>query len=301
MNTGDHNITSFDDRAEIDLTCVDDGGRRGFLFGGVAAALAALATACSSDPDDSSAGTSTTATGGDDTSPTPTEVETSETTATEGGDTAETPTSEGEGEGGGEASSDGKNQEADVPVREGDVDGGRDPNNPTAIEPSAQLADDLATISFAAGLEVLAVNTYRRASSAAAGGSLGSVPPAVSEFIGTVMGHHQAALNELNRALLLSGQPEVTSPDGNLQPVVDDAFAGVADVSGAARLALMLEEIAASTYLAAIPTLQSPEAIALAASIYPIDMQHASVLHFVLGEYPVPDVFGTTEKAASPS
>ncbi len=63
----------------------------------------------------------------------------------------------------------------------------------------------------------------------------------------------------------------------------------------------MVEDIASQTYLAAIPKLKAPESIALAASIQPIDMQHAAVLHFVLGEYPVPDVFAKTENAASPS
>jgi len=93
----------------------------------------------------------------------------------------------------------------------------------------------------------------------------------------------------------------VTTPDPRLQPTVDAAFKNVKDVVGAARLALMLEDIASQTYLAAIPKLKAPESIALAASIQPIDMQHAAVLHFVLGEYPVPDVFAKTEKAASPS
>ena len=30
-------------------------------------------------------------------------------------------------------------------------------------------------------------------------------------------------------------------------------------------------------------------------------MQHAAILNFVLGEYPVPDTFAKTDKAASPS
>ncbi len=54
---------------------------------------------------------------------------------------------------------------------------------------------------------------------------------------------------------------------------------------------------ASATYLAAIPKLQSPEGIGLAASIQPVAMQHAAVLHFVPGEYPVPDVFAKTDKA----
>jgi len=139
-----------------------------------------------------------------------------------------------------------------------------------------------------------------RTKTAAESGSLGAIPPAVAEFVTTVMGHHQAALDQWNRVLAISGRPPVTTPDPRLQPTVDAAFKNVKDVVGAARLALMLEDIASQTYLAAIPKLKAPESIALAASIQPID-KDAAVLHFVLGEYPVPDVFAKTEKAASPS
>jgi len=192
-------------------------------------------------------------------------------------------------------------QEPDVRVNPGDVDGGRDPNNPTAAEVSSALAQDLPMAAFAAGLEVLAVNTYRQTAQAAARGALGEVPPAVAEFVTTAMGHHQAALNEWNRALVLGGQPEVTTPDPVLGPKVAAAFRSVNSAVAASRLALMLEDIASQTYLAAIPALKAPESIALAASIQPVDMQHAAVLHFVLGEYPVPDVFGRTDRAAKPA
>ncbi len=315
MNTQDQDITAVDaDAPGAPSTIPADGVRRGLLFGGMAAAVAAVAAACTSDgessdttlggstPSESVSTTaaaspsncgdtaSTAAGAGPDSTPT--------NTRAGGEESEEAPPEEPEGDEG--QSSDGKNQEADVPVRENDVDGGRDPNTPTAKEPSAELAQDLAVVEFAAWLEVLAVNTYRRASLAADDGALGPVPLAVEEFIRTVMGHHQAALDELNRTLLLSGEPEMTTPDAELHAVVEEAFPATTDVPGAARLALMLEEPAAATYLAAIPVLKSPEAIAFAASIYPIDMQHASVLHFVLGEYPVPDVFGTVDKAASP-
>lgn len=60
-------------------------------------------------------------------------------------------------------------------------------------------------------------------------------------------------------------------------------------------------DIASATYLAAIPKLKAPESIALAASNQPVDMQHAAILHFVLGEYRVPDVFAKTDQAVAPA
>ncbi len=237
------------------------------LFASAAIGLAALTAACTNDDDNGSAK--------DD--------------AKDGSDASGGP--------GGNVSP----QEPDIEAKRGDVDGGRDPNNPTAKKPSAALSKDVPLAKFAAGLEALAVDTYKRTATAAADGGLGDVPPAVAEFVTTVQGHHQAALNQWNLALSMGGQPQVTTPDAGLQSTVDAALSEVTDVAGAARLALMLEDVASATYLEAIPKLQSPEGIGLAASIQPVDMQHAAVLHFVLGEYPVPDVFATTDMSAAPS
>jgi hypothetical protein len=61
----------------------------------------------------------------------------------------------------------------------------------------------------------------------------------------------------------------------------------------------MLEQIAAATYLNAQNVLTDKDAIQLAGSIQIIDAQHVAVLLFVLGEYPVPDVFAQTKMAAA--
>lgn len=251
-------------------------GSRRALFAAATTALAALTAACSSDDNSSAKGGASKAN------------RTKSTQATDG--------SGGTGSGGGSAA-----QEPDVKVKPGDVDGGRDPNNPTAKKPSAALSKDLPLAEFAAGLEVLAVDTYKRTTAAAAAGRLGDVPPAVTEFITTVQGHHQAALNQWNLALSMGGEQPVTTPNADLQSTVDAALRQVKDVVGAAKLALMLEDVASATYLEAIPKLQSPEGIGLAASIQPVDMQHAAVLHLVLGEYPVPDVFAKTDMSVAPS
>ena len=160
---------------------------------------------------------------------------------------------------------------------------------------------DAETAAFAASLEVLAVNTYKAALDAAQAGSLGPVPPAGAEFVTTAMAQHQAQLDKWNEVLTSAGAAPVTTPDPGLEQTVNGEFAKVTDFGGAATLARTLEEIAAATYLKAIPTLQSPDAITLAGSINVIDMQHVAVLNFVLGEYPVPDTFAKTDKAATPS
>ena len=165
----------------------------------------------------------------------------------------------------------------------------------------APSSGDAATATFAAGLEALAVGTYKAALDAATAGKLGAVPPAGAEFVKVAMAQHQEHQNAWNKILTDAGAAAVTEPDQGLKPTVDSAFAKVKDFAGAARLALLLEETAAATYLKAIPTIDSPDAAKLAASIQAVDAKHAAVLHYVLGEYPVPDVFARTAMAASPS
>jgi len=157
--------------------------------------------------------------------------------------------------------------------------------------------DDAGIATFAAGLELLAAQTYTAALEAAGSGALGEVPPAVAEFATVAQAHHQAASDAL--AAAAGGiTPEV---DPAIKATVDEAFAGVTDVAGLARLALTLELQAAATYLEVLPALQSADAINLVGSILPIARQHAAILHFALGEYPVPDVFATTDDSLAPA
>ena len=156
---------------------------------------------------------------------------------------------------------------------------------------------DLVVARRAAGLEVLAAAADAAALEAATSGALGAVPPAVETFMTTAVEHHQAHLRAWNDVLFAGDEEEVTEAPADLQESVDDELADVTDVEGAARLALRLEETAAATYLDAIPQLVDSAAITLAATIQPIDMQHAAVLRFVLGEYPVPETFASTDEA----
>lgn len=157
-------------------------------------------------------------------------------------------------------------------------------------------ATDTAIATFAAGLELLAANTYTAALSAATSGALGAVPPAVAEFATKVQAHHQAASDSLAQA---AGGITPKIP-ADLQSAVDAGFAKVKDVPGLATFALTFEGQAAATYLEVIPKLSSKAAIDLAGSILPITRQHEAILHFVLGQYPVPDTFATTDASLAP-
>jgi hypothetical protein len=85
------------------------------------------------------------------------------------------------------------------------------------------------------------------------------------------------------------------------QPATLKALSAATTVGAVAALALDLENQAAQTYLFAAGAVTSSGGISTAASIAPVEAMHAAILQFVLGEYPVPDPFLGTSKAASTS
>ena len=170
----------------------------------------------------------------------------------------------------------------------------------TATKSGAIPAGDLDVAALAASLEVLAVGTYDAALTAASDKKLGEVSPAVAEFVTKVKAQHQDVLDKWNGVLKGAGRKEVTLPPADLKATVDKAFGSVTDQVGAAKLARMLEDIAAQTYLSAIPSLKSEAAIKLAGGVYTVDRQHIAVLDFVLGQYPVPVTFAPVDKAYVP-
>ncbi len=162
---------------------------------------------------------------------------------------------------------------------------------------SAKLTGDLAVAALAAGLENLAVAAYGDVLTAAAAGKLGTVPPAVATFATTVKAQHAQHAQAWNSAIVAAGHPAITAPDPVLTPVITKDFGKVTDVTGAAQLALMLEDVAAATYQSAISAVKATSSIKVAASIQPVEMQHAAILNFVLGQYPVPNAFSPTASA----
>ncbi len=161
---------------------------------------------------------------------------------------------------------------------------------PTAAS-AQKLSGDLAVVALAAGLENLAVATYQAGIDAATKGTLGAVPPAVVTFAITAQSQHQDHAAAWNGVLTGAGKKAITGVDLTVKKSVDKAFAMVKDVPGLAMLALDLENVAAATYLAAIDVVKDPAGIKTAASIEPVELQHAAILNFLLGQYPVPDSF----------
>ncbi|MGK2950479.1 MAG: ferritin-like domain-containing protein [Acidimicrobiales bacterium] len=166
----------------------------------------------------------------------------------------------------------------------------------TTTTTEAEGGGDAELATFAAGLELLAANTYAAALEAAGDGALGEIPPAVAEYATVAQAHHQAYSDALAEAA--GGiTPEVPA---DIETAVNEGFAEVTDVAGLAQFALGFELQAAATYLEVLPLLESEAAINLVGSILPVTRQRAAILHFVLGEYPVPNTFATTEESLVP-
>jgi hypothetical protein len=168
----------------------------------------------------------------------------------------------------------------------------------TATTTAASPSGDATIAEVAAGLEVLAVSTYQSALDAATANKLGPVPPAVATYVQTALSHHTQHLAAWNGVLRAAGRPDVTAPNATLKPTVDQMFAAAKNVTDVANLALLLENIAAQTYLKAIPMLADKAAIRKAGEIQIVDQQHQAILLYALGMYPVPEVFQKTDKAA---
>jgi rubrerythrin len=171
--------------------------------------------------------------------------------------------------------------------------------------PEAGLSGTLAVAALAASLENLAIYTYGQAAAAAQAGKLGTVPPAIGQFVTTVMGQHTQHAAAWNSLLTSAGKKKVTVTDPALTPTVETALGQVTTLTEVAQLALKLENTAAQTYQVQAAKLKSKGAISVAATIQPVEMQHAAILYYVLGEYPgiqtssgTPLAFNPTTQAA---
>jgi len=153
------------------------------------------------------------------------------------------------------------------------------------------LTGDAQFIAMSASLENLAVGTYQAAIDAVTANKLTGVPPAVVTFAMTAQKQHRDHADAFNQIVKAAGHAAVTTPD-----MVDGAFAKVASVADLAKLARLLENTAAATYQDGVSKVSGKESIKVLASIQPVERQHAAILSYVLGEYPVPDVFAKTDK-----
>lgn len=161
------------------------------------------------------------------------------------------------------------------------------------------LTGDVAVADLAARLENLAIDAYDDLIVAASGGKMGVVPALVGAVVTLARAQHVEHLAEWNKVIRAAGKPEVNTADIGLKPSIDSVLVQVEDVEGIARLALLVEEILADTYLKSIPVLIDKESVSIAARILVTDQQHQVLLRYALGENPVPEPLQIPDRAAS--
>jgi hypothetical protein len=158
---------------------------------------------------------------------------------------------------------------------------------------------DAAVAELAAGLERLIAYAYAATRTAADAGRLGPVPEAFLELVIVARNHHDEYRGRWNTRLREMGRPPVDTPLARLKPLVDSELTGMDGFPAAAKLALTLEEVAADTYNRAVVILEGDDAVRLAAQIQVVAQQRRSMLLYMLGMDPVPEVFQDVDKAAS--
>jgi hypothetical protein len=194
--------------------------------------------------------------------------------------------------------------DSESPSDTGSPSASESPSQSASASPSASASvytGELKLVALSAALENQAVGAYQSALSAAQGGKLGTVPPAVTTFAKTAMAQHADHAKAWNAVLQSAGKPTITGTPLNSQQAVADALNKATGIGEVAKLALKLENGATQTYVSAASTVANKQAVDIAASIAPVEAMHAAILHFILGEYPVPSDTIATDMAAKPS
>ncbi|MFJ8335977.1 ferritin-like domain-containing protein [Streptomyces sp. NPDC094437] len=181
-----------------------------------------------------------------------------------------------------------------------DADSSASPS-PSGSSSGSTYTGDLQLVALSVALENQAVGAYRATLKAAKAGKLGKVPPAVATFVTTAMSQHADHAKAWNAVLTGAGKPAIHDVPLSDQNQLMAALGKATSVGAAAKLALRLEDQAAQTYLYATAHVKSVAGVSTAATIAPVEAMHAAILHFVLGQYPVPDAFLPVNSAAKPS
>jgi hypothetical protein len=137
--------------------------------------------------------------------------------------------------------------------------------------------DDVAALQTAAGLENLAVATYKTASSLPFI-SGGTANPVVKAFVEKMMGQHSEHATAFNAAATRLGGKAQMNPDAKYSDVVRQAIPKIKTAADAVGLAITLEDAAAQTYTKDVGLVTTPELRQLFASVAGVEAQHKAIL-----------------------
>ncbi|HET9255205.1 MAG TPA: ferritin-like domain-containing protein [Pseudonocardiaceae bacterium] len=139
------------------------------------------------------------------------------------------------------------------------------------------VGNDVSALQTAAGLENLAVATYRTAltSPFVGGNSANSVVKAFAEKTMSQHGEHATAFNA---AVTRLGGKVQTNPDPKYSEVVRLAIPKIKTAADAVGLAITLEDVAAQTYIKNVGLVSTSDLRQLFASVAGVESQHRAIL-----------------------
>lgn len=161
-------------------------------------------------------------------------------------------------------------------------------NGPTAVsQPAVTRADhlegDLAIASLLASIENLLTAVYQTGIDRA--DRYGPYSPAVASLLSGAQAQHKDHATAWNSILTGAGKPGVTGVDLSVKSqTTDPPLNRARDVTGLLGVVSDLENLAATTYLAAIGALDNIAAVKVAASIHPVEHEHVGAITFLLGK-----------------
>ena len=160
---------------------------------------------------------------------------------------------------------------------------------------AAQALNDEEVAAFAESLELAAVETYGKVLQASQLKTAG-----LAETAAMFSSHHVEHARAFGSA---AGTKASGKANVKLAESIGDQLKGARDEKAALRVLADLETAAAATYLFALGALQAPSGLQLAASILPVESQHAAVLGQALGK-PMADYvppFESKDKSLDPA
>jgi hypothetical protein len=158
----------------------------------------------------------------------------------------------------------------------------------------AQRSGDAGINAFAQSIELALAQAYAELESS---GKVAA--PRALEAMRTFAAHHQEHAAALGAA---AGDRATSTPNRRLTNMVRTRLRSAREERAALEVALELENEAASTYLFALGVLEATAALRLAASILPVEAEHAVVLAALLDKPPRETfpTFETQDQALKP-
>lgn len=141
----------------------------------------------------------------------------------------------------------------------------------------ADTPKDIQALQTAAGLENLAVATYKTALTLPfIGGSTAN--GVVKAFSTMTMAQHSQHAQAFNAAAVKLGGKAQNNPDPKYAPVVTAAVPTIKGPADVVKLAITLEDVAAQTYVANVGLVSTADLRQLFASVAGVESQHRAIL-----------------------